>query len=232
MVSKACEKMLDDMMAEIFEYKPNPIESLDLFLKRKRQIYMGWQTKNIKNVEEGLEFFSKSETENERIKGLLEKFLNLGQILDKECEGKDSKTLAQNFEELNIFGLNKEDYGYMIELTKKIYESGNYLQASRMYQAVTMLFPEKLDSWLNWGSVEYAHFFDYNSVLRIYEECLRIFKDPFVYYCMALCHIKGNELNLAKDSLEQSIKRSDEIGDTEIKEKAEKILADIAPFAR
>jgi len=225
MVEQQMENILQNLTTKRFEYTPNPIESYDQFIKRKSQVIQAWHDKNIGKALEGIKLFADTANDNERVRDLPNKLSTLEQTLEKECEGKDVKAFVKHFNEHNIFGLIEEDFNYLLELATKMENDGKIHEACCMYRALTVLFPAKIDGWLNWGSMELEHFFDYNAILLIYEECLLIFDDPFVYYCIACCHIKGNEINLAKDSLEKTIKRSIEINDIETREKAEKMLA-------
>lgn len=224
MASNIVEKTLDHLITENFEYQPNPLESQNIFLQRKKNSLSEWYKNHLTDVHNGFFIFSSLQIENDNIKSLLDKFMSLDKLLEKECEGKSSKDIIKHLIEDNIFGLTEDDFKFLLEITKKADEAGNHKEATWMYQALAFIFPNHIEPWLNWGNVEFQHFFDYQNVISIYENCSQIFNHPIVYYCLAICHIKGDQIDRAKDCLQKAILLGDELGDTEIKAKAENML--------
>jgi tetratricopeptide (TPR) repeat protein len=221
------EKTLDHLIAENFEYQPNPLEGQDIFLQRKKNSLSEWYKSRSSDVHNGFFIFSNLQTENGNIKSLLDKFMSLDKLLEKECEGKSPEDIAKSLMEKNLFGLTEEDFKYLLEITKQADEAGNHKEATWMYQALSFIFPNHIEPWLNWGNVEFQHFFDYQNVVSIYENCAQIFNYPIVYYCLAICHIKGDEINTAKECLKKAIQLGGELGDTDTKAKAEDMLKNL-----
>lgn len=222
---KVQDKLIDSMLAE--EYVPNALEDFETFKKRRRLALNESQEKTIKGVMNGLFLFTVIDSENERTKDLMDKYLNMDKhpIFEKD----NDEALAKVTKDRNLFGLNDDDFIRFLTLADVVSEMGKFQESAYMYEALTQLFPTRMESWIRWGTLENKHLFDYKNVLDIYERCLKMFDHPAVYASMGLCHLKGEELPSAEACFKKALEMCTDGEDSELKSDITTLLTSMKP---
>jgi tetratricopeptide (TPR) repeat protein len=224
-LKKKLTKLLDD--AALQDYVPNPVETPQIFLERKKRVAESASSKDFDAVANGVIAFSITPTENNRIKELLGKFIDFD-VASIANEHDTLETIIKALTESSPFGLAPEDYDELLAISDKTWKDGDKKTAAEMYQALIYLFPQRIESWLSWAEAEIENDdFDYRKVLGIYERCSKIFNHPAVPFGIGVCQIKGNETQLAQDAFQKTIELCEKYNDNELKQKVETILASL-----
>lgn len=212
------DKISDHFFEELCrkEYVPNLLENFNTF-KEKRKIAFTTETESLINgAFNGIILFSLLEKKNERIQNLIEKFSTLG--AHPAFKERDIEAMAEIIVKNNLFGLEDSDFDQMMHQADAVCSKSRFSEAISMYQALTILFPTRIESWLRWGNVMYQHFFDYDKLLNIYNNCQKMFNHPTINLSIAICHVKGNELEKAKEQFKKALALCDEYDEKDLKE--------------
>jgi len=225
MSNKKYDKIFDNFIEEAYknEYMPSAIEPYELFLKKKKAELTENFDERMLGVFDGIMLISMLETENEKIQNLIGKFFTFDKLA-KELENEKPEAISKKLIETNFFDLTDEDFDYLMQMGNDVLQTGRVAEAITIFQALTFLCPTRIESWLSWANTVYENQFDYQSVLTIYNECRKHFNHPVVYFCIGICHVKGNEYPKAIESLHRCIALCDQYDEIDLKANAEELL--------
>ncbi len=222
-LSKVYNKIIEEKYGN--EYLPNPLETFQMFKKRKQLASEHGDAEFTERVFEGILLFIALDGENEHTTSLMGKFFSLNSNPAFQDGSIESMTKAMG--EQNIFGLIEEDYVRLLGIADFVYKNKDFDSAVRMYQALIFFFPGTLEPWLKWGNLTYENDFDYKKTLDIYQRCLELFDHPAVHASMGICHVKGKEFDLAEACFTKALELCEKFDDNELKEMSASMLNDL-----